>query len=61
MAAALELTRKGWRHYLESARLRTKQPAPLPSVQKERERLLALVRCAAAEPRSVSAPGVCFL
>ena len=26
-----------------------KLPAPLPSVQKERERLLALVRCAAAE------------
>ncbi len=49
MATALELTRKGWQHYLEGARLRPKAPAPLPSVQKERERLLAVVRCAAGE------------
>ena len=49
MATALELTRKGWQHYIEGARQRPKLPAPLPSVQKERERLLALVRRAAAE------------
>ncbi len=49
MATALELTRKGWQLYLEGARRRPKPAAPLPSVQKERERLLALVRRAAAE------------
>ena len=49
MATALELAREGWRHYLEGARLRPNLPAPPPSVKKERERLLALVRCAAAE------------
>jgi predicted nucleotidyltransferase len=49
VATALELTRKGWQHYLEDARRRPKLPASLPSVQKERERLLALVRSAAAE------------
>ena len=49
MATALELTRKGWQHYLESVRRRPKLPPPPPSVQKERERLPALVRYAAAE------------
>ena len=49
MSTALELTRTGWQHYLEGARRRPKLPAPLPSVQKERERLLALVRRAASE------------
>ena len=49
MATALELTPKGWQHYLEDVRRRPKLPPPLPSVQKERERLLALVRCVAAE------------
>ena len=49
MATALELTRKGWQHYIEGARRRPKLPAPPPSVQEEREHLLALVRYAASE------------
>ena len=49
MATALELTRKGWQHYLESARQRSKPPAPSSSDRKERERLLTVVRGVAAE------------
>ena len=50
MATALELTRKGWQHYLEEVHgCGQSCPHRFPSVQKERERLLALVRCAAAE------------
>ena len=49
MATALELTREGWQHNLEAARRRPEPLAPFPSVQKERERLLDLVRTAAAE------------
>ncbi len=49
MATALELTRKGWQHYLEGATERPKLPPLLPSVRRDRERLLALVRCVAAE------------
>ncbi|MFZ2447405.1 MAG: nucleotidyltransferase domain-containing protein [Syntrophobacteraceae bacterium] len=49
MATALELTRKGWQHYLESARRRSEPPAPSASVQEKRERLLILVRDAAAK------------
>jgi len=52
MATALELTRKGWQHYLESARHRSEPLALSPSVQRERERLLTLVRDAAAMLKS---------
>ncbi len=51
MATALELTRKGWQHYLKNSR-RSKQPELSPAVQKERERLLILVREAAAQLKS---------
>lgn len=52
MATALELTRKGWQHYLENARLQAKQAEPSLQVQKERERLLDLAREAAAKLKS---------
>ena len=47
MPTALELTRKEWRRYIESARHRTPLPEPTPSELKERERLLGRVRKAA--------------
>lgn len=49
MATALELTRKGWQHFLESSRKNPKQLSLSPSVQKERERLLILIREAAQQ------------
>lgn len=62
MATALELTRKGWQHYLESARRRSKPPGPSPSVRQERERLLSIVRDKAVDrtlrawPRAKTSP-----
>jgi len=49
MATALELTRKGWQHYLASARQRCAPLTASPLSQEKRERLLTLVRHAAAE------------
>jgi len=47
MATALELTREGWQPYLKGALRRSPSPPPTASVQRERERILALVRKAA--------------
>ena len=47
MPTALELTREGWRPYLETARRRPAPPEPTPAERRERARLLARVREAA--------------
>lgn len=47
MATALELTREGWKPYLEAVRRRPASPEPTLEQQRERARLLARVREAA--------------
>jgi len=47
MATALELTREGWQPYLQGAQRRSPAPLTAVSVQRERERILGLVREAA--------------
>ena len=47
MPTALELTREGWKPYLEAARRRPAPPEPTPAERGERARLLARVREAA--------------
>lgn len=47
MPTALELTREGWKPYLEAARRRPALPEPTAAEQGERARLLARVREAA--------------
>lgn len=49
MATALELTREGWQPYLKGARRRLPSSPPTTLHQKERERVLGLVRKAAEE------------
>ncbi|HIE53427.1 MAG TPA: DNA polymerase [Armatimonadetes bacterium] len=44
MATALELTREGWKPYLEAVGRRRALPALTPAQQQERERLLARIR-----------------
>lgn len=44
---ALELTREGWKPYLEAARRRPAPPEPTPAERRERARLLVRVREAA--------------
>jgi predicted nucleotidyltransferase len=48
MPTALELTREGWRSYLEAARRRPAPPEVTPAEHRARERLLDRVREAAA-------------
>jgi predicted nucleotidyltransferase len=48
MPTALELTREGWRSYLEAARRRPAPPEITPAERRARERLLERVREAAA-------------
>jgi predicted nucleotidyltransferase len=48
MPTALELTREGWRSYLEAARRRPTPPEVTPAERRARERLLDRVREAAA-------------
>jgi predicted nucleotidyltransferase len=48
MPTALELTREGWRSYLEAARRRPAPPEVTPAERRGRERLLDRVREAAA-------------
>jgi len=48
MPTALELTREGWRSYLEAARRRPAPPEATPAERRARERLLDRVREAAA-------------
>ena len=48
MPTALELTREGWRSYLEAARRRPAPPEVTPAERRARERLLERVREAAA-------------
>ncbi|MFQ5855840.1 MAG: nucleotidyltransferase family protein [Anaerolineae bacterium] len=48
MPTALELGREGWKPYLEAARRRPAPPELTPAQQRERERLLADIREAAA-------------
>lgn len=48
MPTALELTREGWKPYLEAARRRPAPPEPTAAEQGERARLLTRVREAAA-------------
>lgn len=48
MPTALELTREGWRSYLEAARRRPAPPEVTPAERRARERLLDRVREAAA-------------
>jgi predicted nucleotidyltransferase len=52
MPTALELTRKGWKRYLETSPHRPVPPEPTPAEQRERERLLGRVREAAAALKS---------
>jgi uncharacterized protein len=47
MATALELTRKGWQHFVGNAKHRSRSVQQSPEDKTERERLLALVRDAA--------------
>lgn len=47
MPTALELTREGWKPYLEAARHRPTPPEPTPAERRERAHLLARVREAA--------------
>ena len=47
MPTALELTREGWKSYLEAVRHRPASPEPTPAERRERERLLARIREAA--------------
>lgn len=47
MPTALELTREGWKSYLEAVRHRSVLPEPTPAERRERERLLARIREAA--------------
>lgn len=47
MPTALELTREGWKPYLEAARRRVPPPELTPAERRERARLLARVREAA--------------
>ncbi len=47
MSTALELTRKGWRRYLEAARCRARPPELTPAETHEREQLLSRIREAA--------------
>lgn len=47
MPTALELTREGWKPYLETARCRPAPPEPTAAEQGERARLLTRVREAA--------------
>jgi predicted nucleotidyltransferase len=48
MPTALELTREGWRSYLEAARRRPAPPEVTPAERRARERLFDRVREAAA-------------
>ena len=48
MPTALELTREGWRSYLEAARRRPTPPEVTPAERRAREQLLDRVREAAA-------------
>jgi predicted nucleotidyltransferase len=48
MPTALELTREGWRSYLEAARRRPTPPEVTPAERRARERLFDRVREAAA-------------
>ena len=52
MPTALELTSKGWKRYLEAPRRRPTPPEPTAAERRTRERLLALVRRAAAMLKS---------
>lgn len=47
MPTALELTREGWKSYLETARRRADSPGLTPTERRTRERLLERVREAA--------------
>ena len=47
MPTALELTREGWKRYLEAPRRQPAPPKPAAAERRTRERLLALVRRAA--------------
>lgn len=47
MPTALELTREGWKSYLEAARSRSAAPELTPSERRTRERLLDRIREAA--------------
>lgn len=47
MPTALELSREGWKPYLEAARHRPASPEPTPAERRERAYLLARVREAA--------------
>ena len=47
MPTALELTREGWKSYLEAVRHRSALPEPTPAERRERERLLTRIREAA--------------
>lgn len=48
MPTALELTREGWKSYLEAARRRPAPPELTPAERRARERLLERIREAAA-------------
>ncbi|HIC95908.1 TPA: DNA polymerase [Candidatus Bipolaricaulota bacterium] len=48
MPTALELTREGWKSYLKAVRHRPAPPEPTLAERRERERLLARIREAAA-------------
>jgi predicted nucleotidyltransferase len=52
MPTALELTREGWKSYLEAVRHRPAPPGLTPAERSERERLLARIREAAAALKS---------
>ena len=49
MPTALELTREGWKSYLEAARRRPAPPGLTPAERRAREQLLDRIREAAAE------------
>jgi hypothetical protein len=44
MPTALELTRKGWRHYIEAASRRPALPELTPEEKRERKQLLAKIQ-----------------
>ena len=52
MPTALELSRKGWKRYIEAARRRPKPPKPLSEDQRVRERLMGRIYEAAAVLKS---------
>lgn len=57
MPTALELTREGWKPYLEAARRRPAPPEPTPAERRERARLLARVGEAAQARSKGVGPG----